>query len=624
MKKTLCVLLVMSIMLTLLPFTVVNAAEEEIANTSVELTDIVSISAGYETSAAVRADGSLWIWGNNYNQRFGIASGEIITNSPNMVFRYSAKSVVTSTGASFEYFRPSFREVAGSIKAVLRDDNSLWMWGGNGYGALGVGSSGGATNNPNKVLDDVVSYDTSGIHSAAVTLDGSLYVWGRKECTVDQTANADSDEIDVVPTKIMENVATVSLGRNFSAAIKNDDSLWIWGNNTYGQLGNGTTESSNEPVKVLDNVEKIATGFTHCLALKKDGTLWVWGSNEYGELGIGNNNVSLTPVQNDNIGNEIKDIAAGGRTSAAIMNNGDLYIWGINNYGQLGDGSTTNQSRPSRKMKGVKQVALSGSHTLALKNDGTLWTWGHGALGDHSTIYTRTTPVDIQLGRVNASFFGAYMPEEKTLDIPWDEASSFYQASARYNQDTSIAGIVLSEAAYHDLDYAKKVFSQFGYTIVHSGGSTYNHPAFYIGYKVIRDFDDPKVQIIMAIRGTKTDADDGSNDITLDIRSVKDSFDSAGDSLYHEFQEAEQKILQELKRDSIYSYTSNIALTKRNTRYFITGHSLGGACAGKVGMLLVDNGWANDENVFVYTYATPTNNTDPFKRENRGKVLHCA
>ena len=256
---------------------------------------------------------------------------------------------------------------------------------------------------------------------------------------------------------------------------------------------------------------------------------------------------------------------------------------------------------------------------MALKYDGSLWAWGnnqYGQLGDY-TKDKKSYPVEITLGRINASFQGAYMSEAKDLDIPWDD-TYLHDESNNYNSDMAVGGIVLSEAVYNTDRYkVQDKFAQFGYQYAAHGRSTGIHPAYYVGYKITWDFDNPTVHIIMSVRGTKTDADDGSEDITQDVRAVTDSFDGCGEALVNELQSAQEQIVRNLKSKNI-----SISVTKRNTKYFITGHSLGGACAGKVGMMLIDDGIAFNSNVYVYTYATPTNNTDPFKTDMVSRLFN--
>ena len=601
-KSIICMLLILALLISAFP-TAIFAAESDITETSVDPTDIVSISAGADMSAAVRADGTLWTWGCNElsgsgatwgnhwsfdirNQSLGVAAGEHVDSTPMMAFSNNTQSVVCGSGFSGTTMYSSYPV---PLTAVLDTNNSLWLWGGFRYGALGNGEDySGNLWKPYKVLDDVVSYDTSGLHSAAVTVDGSLYMWGYNNCG--QLGNGTTENLSV-PTKIMDDVDSVSLGGYFSAAIKTDGSLWTWGSNYYGQLGNGTTENSSVPIKVMDKAKSIALGSAYSMAIARNGSLWVWGQNNRGQLGLGNKTDKYEPTCNEDFENDIIMIDTGENHSAALLETGDLYMWGANDNGQLGNKSKTDRSSSARIMKDVQQIALGMQHTLVLKTDGTLWAWGdnnYGQLGDR-TKDDQTKPVEIHIGRINVSFSGNNV-QKKTLDVPWEDAY-LYDKSVSYNQDMAVCGLLLSESAYNN---ASTVFGEFGYTCA---DQEYNgeYPSYYVGYKILWDYDSPHIHIILAIRGTTT-----NDDLINDVRSVVDNFEHNGDHFIDAISMAEEKIISRLKKDNI-----NISLTRKNTKFFLTGHSLGGACAGKTGLMMADSGMALANNLYVYTYASP-------------------
>jgi alpha-tubulin suppressor-like RCC1 family protein len=170
--------------------------------------------------------------------------------------------------------------------------------------------------------------------------------------------------------------------------------VWTWGYNSSGQLGNGTTKNSSVPVQVagLNNVRKIAAGERHCLAIKTDGTLWAWGDNAYGELGDGTTVNRLTPIQVPDLA-DVVDIAAGVCDSFALTKDGTVWSWGLNWHGNLGDGTTYNRSVPGKVIHLQNVIALPstaglGNTAFALKQDGTVWGWGandHGEIGHGST-----------------------------------------------------------------------------------------------------------------------------------------------------------------------------------------------------------------------------------------------
>ncbi len=141
----------------------------------------------------------------------------------------------------------------------------------------------------------------------------------------------------------MDNVKSVSLGDWHSAAITEGGSLYMWGNNEYGRLGNGTTEDSSIPIKIMDNVKSVSLGGYHSAAVTEDGSLYMWGYNSAGQLGNGTTEDSLTPVR---VMDNVKSVSLGDWHSAAITEDGSLYMWGSNCYGQLGNGTTKSSYVP--------------------------------------------------------------------------------------------------------------------------------------------------------------------------------------------------------------------------------------------------------------------------------------
>ena len=197
-------------------------------------------------------------------------------------------------------------------------------------------------------------------------------------------------------------------GEAHSIALKGDGTVWSWGKNTQGQLGIGSTITTEIPSQVvgLQNIQMIASGSNHSLALKDDGTVWAWGYNNVGQLGDNTQIAKYTPVQvlgEDGEGylKDIVYIAAGTNYSAAINKKGEVWTWGLNTNGQLGDGSTVNKYTPVRvkaNLTNVIQIACGNNHMVAVKADGTAYSWGYnqyGKLGDNTSTQ-RTIPVAVR------------------------------------------------------------------------------------------------------------------------------------------------------------------------------------------------------------------------------------
>jgi len=178
--------------------------------------------------------------------------------------------------------------------------------------------------------------------------------------------------------------------------------LWTWGSNLYGGLGDNTTADKSSPVQTVtrgSNWKQVDYGSTNFskAVIKTDGTLWLWGYNVYGNLGDNTTAYRSSPVQTVAGGTNWKQVM-GGYNIGAIKTDGTLWSWGYNQTGSLGDNTTTSKSSPVQTIafgKNWKQIACGGSHTAAIKTDGTLWNWGgnsYGGLGDNTTT-NRSSPV---------------------------------------------------------------------------------------------------------------------------------------------------------------------------------------------------------------------------------------
>ena len=285
---------------------------------------------------------------------------------------------------------------------AIGSDGNLYAWGYNAQGELGNGTTTEShipvvVGLPSGVTAIAISSKYE--HSLAIGSDGKLYAWGLN--SVGQLGNGTTTESHIpvvvgLPSGVT--ATAISAGSFSSLAIGSDSKLYTWGSNQSGQLGNGTNNNSSIPlvVKLPDGVSPlmIAAGAGHNLALGSDGKLYAWGSNSVGQLGNGTSLGSNIPVVVSlPSGITPTAIAAGDDYNMAIGNDGQLYTWGYNQFGELGDGTTTQRTTPVTVTlgSGITPTAISAGsyHSMAIGNDGKLYMWGYntqGELGDGTTI----------------------------------------------------------------------------------------------------------------------------------------------------------------------------------------------------------------------------------------------
>lgn len=221
---------------------------------------------------------------------------------------------------------------------------------------------------------------------------------GYKSASKSITVQDNSNDIELTLREsgdgALKNVVKVSAGANHYGAIDENGDLWMWGDNSCGQLGDGTTTSSSVPIKVLENVSQVSLGYCYSGAVTKDGTLYMWGLNSSGQLGDGTRiNSSVPEVIMENMKSVSVYNGPGGDSyslkcsTSAVSDNGTLYLWGNNTWGQLGDGTSIDRITPFAIMCNVK-YSENDIQNMALVNDGSLYTWGNnywGQLGNGQT-----------------------------------------------------------------------------------------------------------------------------------------------------------------------------------------------------------------------------------------------
>jgi len=292
-------------------------------------------------------------------------------------------------------------------------DGNLWGWGDNINVQIGVNSTAATLSTPVTTLAGGANWKQVSCgrnHTAAIKTDGTLWVWGNNGVVQLGINNTNRRSTPVTTFSGGTNWKQVSCGGYHTAAIKTDGTLWLWGQNTNFQIGNTTNANCSTPVTTFSggtNWKQVSCGQLHTASIKSDGTLWLWGRNAESQSGNNSFLALSTPVTTFAGGTNWAQVKSGINHTAAIKTDGTLWTWGYNGRCQLGTNATTSASTPVTTFAGGnnwKQVSAGYNHTAAVKTDGTLWIWGNNAqvqLGINSNITTVSTPVTTFAGGTN-------------------------------------------------------------------------------------------------------------------------------------------------------------------------------------------------------------------------------
>ena len=356
-----------------------TAATTPVGVYAANLITAVAIEAGSQHSLALDPYGSVWAWGNNVSGQLGNR-----TQTASLL----PVQVNISTGA---YLSDIVAVNAGSNHSLaLKSNGTVWAWGDNSYGQLGDGTSVGKLYAVRVIglPTSIVAIAAGGNHNLAMTSDGSVWAWGDNSYGQlgNNTVSASNTPLQVsnnTGTGSLSGITAISAGQNHSLALTSDSFVWAWGINTSGQLGNNTLVNSVLPVQVrssagdyLNSVSAISAGISHNLALIS-GSVWAWGENSYGQLGNNTATASSNAVQVktgiSSYLNNIIAISAGQYFNLALSSDGYAWAWGNNDYGQLGNITNTGSPVAIQTLtstggyfSNVTAVSAGGSHSLAL------------------------------------------------------------------------------------------------------------------------------------------------------------------------------------------------------------------------------------------------------------------
>lgn len=379
--------------------------------------DTVAISSGLTHNLLLTSDGDVWAWGSN-------SYGECGTNQ-------SDESISVLTPVKVPISNVKAIATGNNFSVALKDDGTVWTWGENKNGELGIGTT---DNDPHTIplqvggLPKIKSISANLGLIMALDEDGTVWTWGRNEWgqlgdgkpLSQQDIKMWQSQNRSYPGRVtnLSGIEIISSGGTSALALKNDGTIWVWGqNSTLMGLSSGMVAGNEIGTSIpvlaqkIDNVKNIIDLGTTSIILKKDGTVWGWGVDTNGILGQSEGGVPAgykfiyTPVQVQGLTNIIS-ITGGFAHAAALKNDGTVWTWGGDYSGQLGDNgvaSTTGSKIPYEvPIKNITLLSAGGLYTIVLSSDGNLWAWGaddYGQLGDKSTVngFYITVPIKIVL-----------------------------------------------------------------------------------------------------------------------------------------------------------------------------------------------------------------------------------
>lgn len=335
------------------------------------------ISAGLTSTCALTVEGGVKCWGSNSNGQLGDQT-TTDRNLPVDVFGLTSGIKAIDVGPRHA--------------CAVTTEGTVKCWGSNEYGQLGDSTT---TNSATPVdvvnlMEDVVSVSAGNTHTCVLTVSGGVMCWGENFYGQlgDGTIDARLTPVEVIG--LQSGVTSISAGDRYTCAVT-EYSYKCWGWGDYGQLGFGTApifEVVRDAWGLTSGIQQISSGYYHSCALTTSGGVKCWGDNTYGQLGHGNDEVNPTPIDVTGLTGGVVAISSNGRHSCALMAAGDVKCWGDNGAGQLGDGTTTGRNYPVNVigLEGrIISVATGESFTCALTDNGSVKCWGFnysGQVGD--------------------------------------------------------------------------------------------------------------------------------------------------------------------------------------------------------------------------------------------------
>lgn len=392
----------------------------------------------------------------NLIDRFGFESAPVITNYSGIT-PYKRNDFINAPSKP-ESVGNSIRKVTTGIEQtfVVNENGELWSFGRNDFGQLGrILAVGELSSNPVKIMDGVSTVDSGFYHTLVVKENGELWSFGSNQSgQLGNGVDVKTTKPHPIPTKVLTGVVSVATSTHHSFVVMENGDLLSFGSNQHGQLGRSVNLNTGNPnylAKLMGDVKSVDTGYQHTVILKKNGEVWTVGMNGFGQLGhsinVGN---SSTPILNpQKVMDNVVSVAAGQYYTMAIKENGELWSFGWNQYGQLGHNANimtyTPNPTPTKVMEDVASVSTSSYSTLVVKKNGELWSFGNnyiGQLGHNTNVgknIANPTPIKIMDNVAFVSAEGVHSIAVKKNGEVWSfGGNNFGQLGHSTNMKTNI------------------------------------------------------------------------------------------------------------------------------------------------------------------------------------------
>ncbi|MBK8077313.1 MAG: fibronectin type III domain-containing protein [Kineosporiaceae bacterium] len=329
-----------------------------------------SLAVGKTSTCGLRSDHSLWCWGTNDSGQLG--QGD-----------YATHAVPVQIGSATTWNAVT---VGNTHACATRTDNTLWCWGSNSTGQLGIGST-TMQNAPTQVTGTVwATVDAGDSFTCATRTDGTLYCWGLNSSGQLGNGNTTQQTSPALVSGGATTWSSVSAGGTHTCATRTTHTVWCWGYNSFGQLGNGTSAytAQTTPLQVgaATTWANVSAGGVFTCATQTTGTLWCWGYGGDGATGQGNTTSPTSPSQVTGAVTTWNSITTGDDHACATRTDSTAWCWGYNSSGQLGDATTTRRTSPTQLSSTWTTLAAGYDASCGLRATGALWCWGSNDYGE--------------------------------------------------------------------------------------------------------------------------------------------------------------------------------------------------------------------------------------------------